>query len=319
VNLFLNLLQRLLPTIIIDGKQLDPRVRAVLSVVNLRRPLEAYPPKEARVQARKAQRLAPTPKVDLHAIDDFEAAGLPMRRYQPTSSPATRGLLYFHGGGFVIGDLDSHDHLCRALAKQTGCELIAVDYRLAPEHPFPAAVEDALAAWEWFREQPFEGHYVGGDSAGGNLAAVICQQAEHKPAAQLLIYPATDRHTHRQSRTSFAEGFLYTVTMSDWFKKHYLPEGIDRRDERISPLFREDLSDQPPAYIVLAGYDILLDEGLAYAEKLEAAGVRATMQLEEALVHGFTSLAGACPEALRAVHESGRGFKAMLDGEGRGP
>jgi acetyl esterase len=255
----------------------------------------------------------PTPAVSMYSIEDFEAAGLPMRRYQPTADRPTRCLLYFHGGGFVIGGLDSHDHLCRALAKESGCQVIAVDYRLAPEHPYPAAADDALAAWSWFREQPFAAHYVGGDSAGGNLAAVVAQQAAQKPDAQLLIYPATDRHTQRPSRTLFAKGFLYTETMSAWFKKQYLPQEIDRRDERVSPHFREDFSDQPPAYVVLAGFDILLDEGLAYAVKLRTAGVQTEVQLEESLVHGFTALVGACPEALRAVDDTGAGFRALID------
>lgn len=312
MKLILRLISTLLPAVIVDGKQLDPQLRALLFFVNLRKPFEAYPPAQARAEALKGQQIMPTPAVSMHSVADFEAAGLPMRRYQPTAAPPTRCLLYFHGGGFVIGGLDSHDHLCRALAAQAGCAVIAVDYRLAPEHPYPAAVDDALAAWAWFREQPFDAHYVGGDSAGGNLAAVVAQQAAHKPNAQLLIYPATDRHTHRPSRSHFAKGFLYTETMSDWFKKHYLPEGIDRRDERISPLFREDLSDQPPAYLVLAGFDILLDEGLAYAEKLRDAGVRVEVQLEDSLVHGFTALVGGCPEALRAVNAIGQGFRELL-------
>lgn len=305
------LLRWVLPSIEVDGRELDQDLRALLFLANRNRPLEDYPPVEARSQATKRRKLLPKPPVELFAVEDLNAAGLPMRRYRPSSTPSGRGLLYFHGGGFVIGDLESHDHLCRTLAKEGDCEVIAVDYRLAPEHPFPAAVEDALAAWTWFREQPFERRLVGGDSAGANLAAVICQQAEHPPDGQLLIYPATDRHGDWPSRSTYAEGFLLTSAMAVWFKEHYLPEGIDRQDERVSPLFREDLSGQPPAYVLLAGFDILLDEGRAYIDKLKAAGVPVTVQFEGSLIHGFSSLAGVSPASLRAVQQAGRCLRAL--------
>jgi len=311
VQWLLTILRWVLPATEVDGQRLDQDLRALLFLSNKRRSLETYEPPDARIRALKSQKLIPRPHVPMHAVTELHAAGLAMRRYQPTPKPSGDGLLYFHGGGFVVGGLESHDHLCRVLAKESGCELIAVDYRLAPEHPFPAAVNDALAAWQWFQNEPFARHFIGGDSAGGNLTAVVCQQTETKPDAQLLIYPATDAVTIRPSRTTFSDGFLYTGAMSNWFKKHYLPEGTDRNDERISPFYRTDVSDQPPAHVLVAGFDILHDEGVAYAEKLKQAGVPVTVQSEPSLIHGFTQVAGACPAALRAIQDAGRGLRNL--------
>ena len=311
MNFLLKIIRWFLSPLEIDGRRLDPDLQAVLFLSNRRAPLDSYAPPEARRQALRGQKLMPPPFVPTHHVEDLHAAGLSMRRYQPASEASTTGLLYFHGGGFVIGGLDSHDHLCRTLAHEGDCVVIAVDYRLAPEHPFPAAVEDALAAWRWFREQPFTRHLVGGDSAGGNLAAVVCQHAETKPGGQLLIYPATDRVTVRPSRETFAEGFLYTQAMSTWFMDHYLPAGIDRSAERVSPLLREDLRGQPPAHVLLAGFDILRDEGEAYVEKLQGANVQVTVQREDSLIHGFSALAGACPGALLALQNAGRALRSL--------
>jgi acetyl esterase len=302
VKWLLDLLEATLPAVTVNGETLDARVRALLWLGERRASIHTLEPAVARVQALQRQRLLPVPANHLAAVEDFEAAGLAMRRYTPNEVEAGGpALLFFHGGGFVIGGLDSHDTLCRLLADHSGVEIIAVDYRLAPEHPFPAAADDALAAWTWFKTQPHTRHLAGGDSAGGNLAMVIAQQVEDRPDALLLIYPATDRANKRPSRDTYATGFMYTSVISTWFKDHYLPPGIDRSDPRVSPLLFDDLSEQPPAHVLVAGFDILRDEIQAYIERLKQADVPLTVQLETSLPHGFTALAGASPTVRAAI------------------
>ena len=307
VRWLLDLLTATLPAVEVAGDRLDPRVRALLWLGELRPSIATYSPAEARQQARQRQRMLPVPKVDLD-VEDLHAAGLPMRRYTP-ANPAGAALLYFHGGGFVIGGLDSHDLLCRLLARDSGVEVIAVDYRLAPEHVFPAAVDDAQAAWDWFVQQPYRRHLVGGDSAGANLAAMLAHT--RRPDGQLLIYPATDRHNHRPSRDTYARGFLYTTAMSTWFKDHYLPPRVDRRDPLVSPIFFEELSGQCPAHVLIAGFDILRDEGEAYVERLREAGVPVTVQLERSLPHGFIALLGAIPTGQEAVRTAAQALRRL--------
>ena len=303
------LLQRLLPAVTVDGDTLDPRVRALIWLGDRRASIHTYDPPTARAQALSRQRLMPVPHTDVQT-EDFTAVGLAMRKYTPPQA-TDRALLFFHGGGFVIGSLDSHDTLCRLLAQDSGSVIISVDYRLAPEHPFPAAVDDALSAWRWFREQPFGRHLVGGDSAGGNLSLVIAQQADQRPDGLLLIYPATDRATHRPSRDTYGHGFMYTTPISTWFKDHYLPSGVDRQDPRVSPVFFEDLRGQPPAHVLVAGFDILRDEIEAYLERMNEAGVPHTVQREPTLHHGFTALAGASPTVQRAIRDCAEALKTL--------
>ena len=172
-------------------------------------------------------------------------------------------------------------------------------------------MDDALAAWTWFREQAYSGHLAGGDSAGGNLALVIAQQAQRRPDALLLIYPATDRANKRPSRETYATGFLYTAVISTWFKDLYLPSGIDRTDPRVSPLLFDDLSEQPPAHVLVAGFDILRDEIQAYIERLRQADVPVTVQLETGLPHGFTAVAGASPTARAAIRTCAGALRSL--------
>jgi len=241
------------------------------------------------------------------------AGDVPVRIYTPlgASDATLAGLVFYHGGGFVIGDLDSHDDLCRCLANGSGCRVVSVDYRLAPEHPFPAAVEDCFAATKYVSAHAAEFGIdpkrlaVGGDSAGGNLAAVVAQLAriEGGPAIafQLLIYPVTQLGSETASMRENAKGYFLEKDGMDWFTRLYAPDPAHRSDPRLSPLLRADLSDQPPAYVVTAGFDPLRDEGRDYADKLDAAGVSVTYVNYPGMVHGFFSMRSLIPKAREAV------------------
>jgi acetyl esterase len=220
-------------------------------------------------------------------------------------------ILYFHGGGFVLGSIRSHDGECRVMALRTGAIVVSVDYRLAPEHPFPAAADDALAAYHWLLEKaPSLGGdpariAVAGDSAGGNIAAVLARELRdhpRRPVFQCLIYPATDFTRSLPSHQYFAEGFFLARKTIDWFLSQYVPPGADLRHPRLSPLFADGLSGLPPALVVTAGFDPLRDEGRAYAEALQAAGVRTEYRCYEGLVHAFFSMS-AGPRAARVAFD----------------
>ena len=211
-------------------------------------------------------------------------------------------LVYFHGGGWVIGDLETHDPICRWLSVRAQCAVIAVDYRMGPEQKFPAAVDDCLAATEWVMSTGNLANVdpkrvaVGGDSAGGNLAAVVAHERRNLNKApliyQLLIYPATDLTRAEESQSELAEGYRLTGILMDWFIDHYLGKAQDRRDPKASPLFYENFSNLPPALIITAGFDPLRDEGLRYKEKLIAAGVDAKYLCYDGMIHGFMSMGG---------------------------
>jgi acetyl esterase len=212
-------------------------------------------------------------------------------------------LVFFHGGGFVVGDLETHDGLCRLMCRDAGVHVLAVDYRLAPEHKAPAAVEDCYAAYLWAVEHAAElgadseRVAVGGDSAGGNLATVVSRLARDDrdrgvplPALQLLIYPATNFAADTRSKTLFADGFFLTKRHMDWFRDSYLiGASIDRSDPRISPLLADDLAGLPPALLLTAGFDPLRDEGNLYAEALTAAGVAVDHRQYGSMIHAFTN------------------------------
>ncbi|WP_207544410.1 alpha/beta hydrolase [Mycolicibacterium fortuitum] len=229
------------------------------------------------------------------------AGPIPARRYVPdgTGSPATSALLlYFHGGGFVLGDLDTHDSLCRLICRDGGIQVISVDYRLAPEHKAPAAVDDAYAAYRWALDHAAglgaTRIVVGGDSAGANLAAVVTQQARDSelalPALQLLLYPVTDMSSETRSKTLFAKGFFLEKRDMDWFFSHYLDGAeVSAEDPLVSPLLAEDLSGLPPALVITAGFDPLRDEGDRYARALQEAGVVVDFREERSIIHAFAN------------------------------
>lgn len=243
------------------------------------------------------------------------------RLYVPLGAgvPPGPGILFFHGGGFVLGDLDSHDMLCRRLAEGSRCRVLAVDYRLAPEHCFPCAHDDALAAWAWVQEKGAKvagmdpaRMAVAGDSAGGNIAAYLCQEMVRvqgpKPAFQLLLYPLLQFADIRSKKMSPQEsGFFISAGLFDFFRGHYLPDPATYMDPRISPLFApiEQLKALPPAHIIVCGWDPLHDEGLAYGAKLRGLGVAATDREYASMVHGFLNLTHISATARQAAREAG--------------
>ncbi|AXB45735.1 alpha/beta hydrolase [Amycolatopsis albispora] len=252
-----------------------------------------------------------------------EAGEVPATLYTPEGLPEPSGLLvFFHGGGWVVGTRNSHDNTARFLAKHAGVRVLSVEYRLAPENPFPAAVDDALTAFDYAYAKAGElgadpaRIAVGGDSAGGNLAAVTALVTTRRggpaPAFQLLFYPGVDASTRRRSREIFGDGFFLTDAQMTWFIDHYAPEGVDRTDVRLSPLLADDLSGLPPAYLATAGFDPLRDEGEEYAKKLEAAGVPVALSRQEDLIHGYVNFLGVGRRFREATAEAAGALRLGL-------
>ncbi|MDH5210935.1 MAG: alpha/beta hydrolase [Betaproteobacteria bacterium] len=234
---------------------------------------------------------------------------VPLRSYRPAGTqPADElpALVYFHGGGWVIGDLDTHDVLCRQLANGARCAVYSVDYRMGPEFPFPAAVEDCMAATRFVAGR-HPRIAVGGDSAGGNLATVVALLARDARAPdiafQLLIYPATDQRAQHPSIRRNGEGYLLTQKSMEYFQAQYLPRKEDRLDWRASPLLARSLAGLPPAYVITAGYDPLVDEGREYAGRMAKAGVEVAYREYADMVHGFILFGGVVDTANAAVAE----------------
>jgi acetyl esterase len=310
------------------GAALDPQVHLMLRLLEAsgRPTLDELGPDRARVEAERLPLLSDLAPVPLHRVEEQWIPGpggeIPVRIYAPNGGPDRPAVFYVHGGGFVIGSLDSHDALCRFYALRTGATVIAVDYRLAPEHPFPAAVEDVLAAFRWIRDEAAAFHVdpariaVAGDSAGGNLAAVLCQQlrdaGEPGPCFQMLTYPGTDLSRSCESHRTFAEGFFLTEKMMDWFVANYLTDPSEEKDPRASPLVTADLSGLPPTHVAVAGFDPLRDEGEAYADALSAAGVPTTLRSYETLIHGFVSMGGIVEAARHAVEDLAAVLRVQL-------
>ncbi len=230
-----------------------------------------------------------------------------VRAYRPASGEVLPALVYFHGGGWTIGDLDTHDVLCRQLANGARCAVFSVDYRLAPEAPFPAAVEDCLAATRFVFEKSgslkidVSRIAVGGDSAGGNLAAVVALHRQRPLAFQLLIYPATDQRCNTDSHRRNGEGYLLTREGIEFFRGCYLPDKKHWADWRASPLLAASHAGLPPAFVITAGYDPLRDEGREYAERLAKAGVEVAYREYSDMVHGFLLFGGVLDTANTAV------------------
>jgi acetyl esterase len=246
-----------------------------------------------------------------------------LRVYTPVKAAhgALPGLLFFHGGGYVIGDLETHDGLCRILANEAGVRVVAVDYRLAPEHKYPAAVDDARAALSHVLEHAAdlgidpERLAVGGDSAGGGLAAVLAQQAAktgQRLQLQMLLFPVTQIGQDTPSLTAFAEGYFLEREGLRWFYGHYLPDNVNRDDPRISPLKAQDVAGLAPAFVMLAGFDPLHDEGLLYADRLRQAGVPVTLRDYPDMVHDFIYMVSALPAARAALSGAAAALKSAL-------
>lgn len=311
------------------GLTLHPQVQLMLA---LRERLGAVamsslPPGEARRRLRREARVHAGEPVEVGAVRDLvletPSGPLKARHYAPVKGATPRPLLVFlHGGGFVLGDLETHDAPCRLLCRHADLHVLALEYRLAPEHPFPAGLEDARAAFTWARTNaealgadPAR-VAVGGDSAGGNLAAVISQLAVREgtpaPALQFLLYPALDRTVDRESLEHFAEGFFLTREDISWFQQHY-SQGVCG-DPRISPLLCQELSGLPPAFVVTAGFDPLRDEGEAYARALQEAGTPTTLKRFDGLIHAFANMGGVSPACQDAVVECASVLRNLLDG-----
>jgi len=317
----------------LDGQTLASDVHVLIRLAEMAGSTsftEGMPVEEARevnrygAEATRAR--PPIPMARLEMLEIPGAAGpIPARHYVPAGLPADAPaplLVYFHGGGWVIGDLDTHDGLCRFLAATAGVAVLSVDYRLAPEHRFPAAVEDCWAAYAWTAANAASlgadpaRIAVGGDSAGGNLATVISLLAREgggaAPALQLLIYPVTDAVGGQRSRELFAKGFLLTRGDMDFFERHYLPPGTDPADPRVSPLRAPDLRNLAPAYLTTAGFDPLRDEGEAYAERLRQAGVRVAFRRHPGLIHSFANETAISRTARAAMFEAAGALRMGL-------
>ena len=269
--------------------------------------------------SRSVERDAPElAEISTLPIDGAEGS-LKGRLYTPLGAGIGPGpgIVFFHGGGFVLGDLDSHDMICRRLAAASRCRVLSVDYRLAPEHPFPTAHDDAEAAWHWtigrteMLNMDPERLCVAGDSAGGNLSAFLAQEMNRQhgpmPAFQLLLYPLVQFVDIRAKKLTFQEGFFLSPNLFDYFRDAYIHEKTDRMDTRVSPLFAsdEDFLGLPPAHLVLCGWDPLKDEGRAYAAKLAAHGVPVTIREHPGMVHGFMNLTAVSMPAREAIREAG--------------
>jgi len=272
---------------------IDPQARAYLDQVAALGlpPTELQTPEQARAMIDERSDALFGPREDVHAVEDLEVAGVPIRLYAPAAGTDLPVVVYLHGGGWVVGSLDSHDGLCRALANRAGCRVAAVHYRLAPEHRFPAAVDDCWAVTRWAFEQASR-VAVAGDSAGGNLAAVMALRARDaglRLAHQVLIYPVTDHRFDTASYAANATGYGLTAAGMRWFWDHYLG-GADGAHPDASPLRAPSLAGVAPALVVVCGLDPLRDEGVAYAGRLREAGVPARLSEYDGMIHGFVRM-----------------------------
>ena len=314
---------------------LHPQAKAFIDLLEQRGvpPTHTLTPADARKFYRERRAVTQPDPGEVAEVRELQADGLhgpiPMRLYRPLGSAAASVLpvlVYYHGGGWTIGDLDTHDTLCRELCNLSGCAVVAVDYRMGPEHRFPAAVDDVLAATRWVRREAAALGIdparlaVGGDSAGGNLAAVVAiaaRDAGDLPVAfQLLIYPATDMRCVHPSHSSNGQGYLLTSDTIRYFHDHYITDAAQDLDWRASPLLREDLAGLPPALVLTAGYDPLRDEGLDYARALTAAGNRTTYVCFERQIHGFITMGRLLDEANAAVSMCAAELRRALEPRG---
>ena len=293
--------------IVIEGQELDPRVQLALRLEGYRGAFEPAPVAEVRERRRGEARAFAGPRIEVAGVRELQIPGpagpIAARLYAPRTDAQTPPMIvYYHGGGHVIGDLDTHEQPCRFLAAEVPALVLSIDYRLGPEHRFPAAVEDSMAAFEWAHAEAAslgadpDRIVVAGDSAGANLAAVVAHQAATAggpaPAFQALLYPVIDYSSKRPSYETFAEGFFLTRAEMDWFRDHYFADLRDRIDPRASPILAEDLAGVAPAHVVTAGFDPLRDEGEDYAAALREAGVAVSLRREPDLVHGFVNAVG---------------------------
>ncbi len=312
---------------------LDPQARALLDLIEASglpaiHTLDASEARHVYRERRTYSQPEPPAVAEVRELAaDGPAGAIPLRLFRPQGPQAGHrlpALVYYHGGGWTIGDLDTHDTLCRQLANASRCTVISVDYRMGPEHRFPAAVDDCVAATRWVHAHAGELGIdatrlaVGGDSAGGNLAAVVAIAARDTGdlpiAFQLLIYPATDMRRIAASHETNGKGYLLERTTIDWFHDHYIADPAQDLDWRASPLLREDLAGLPPALVLTAGYDPLRDEGLQYSARLADAGNRVSHVCFERQIHGFITMGRVIDEANTAVSFCAAALQRALGG-----
>ena len=303
---------------------LDPQAKALLErVATAGRPaLHTLSPPDAREEYRRSRKALQSDPPEVAAVENLSIPGphgpigARVYRARGTQPPELLPVLvYFHGGGYTVGDLDTHDVVCRTLANEARCAVASIDYRLAPEYKFPVAVDDCVAATRWVAAHAGKLRIdadrvaVGGDSAGGNLATVtaliVRDQGHPKLTYQLLIYPGTHPPHRTASAERLAKGYLLTRELINYFRSNYVRGPEDFNDWRCSPLIAPDVSRLPPALILTAGYDPLVDEGKAYADRLAAAGVPVTYKCYEGMVHGFVIMGGVLDAANAALTECG--------------
>ena len=309
-----------MPELITRSERLHPEARALLEMMDAQGapPLETQDPVEARSARLEPMKLLGGEPDALARVENLFSPGpagdIPLRLYATDHVGLRPALVYFHGGGFVFGNLDTHDAVCRSLAKESGAVVVSVDYRLSPENKFPAAVDDSYAATVWIAANADrlgidkERIAVGGDSAGGNLATVIAMRCRDaggpKLAAQVLLYPVTDSSSYETgSHREFADGYFLTTAAMDWFTDHYLVSSEQRRHPEVSPLLAPTLRGLPPALVITAEFDPLRDEGEAYAEQLRQAGVPVTVTRYPGMIHGFVSMHGVLTGGRQAIQE----------------
>lgn len=309
---------------------INPQARQVLDLMAASGvPLEQLAPPDARAASHQGFLMMQGPKPDVASVADLKADGpagaIPLRVYRPAGSDANAALpvcMYFHGGGFVIGDIEMYDNLCRIISNAAGCVVVSVDYRLAPETRFPGAVEDCWAATNWVHDNAArlkidpQRMAVGGDSAGGNLAAVVALMARDAGAPslryQLLIYPVTQL-AETESLKRNAEGYFLTADLMRYFVGNYIGDNAAAAsDWRLAPMLARSHSALPPASILVCGFDPLHDDGVAYADRLRAAGVAVKFTSLPDQIHGFVSMDGAIPAATPALTALGREMAEAL-------
>jgi acetyl esterase len=312
-----------------DGQRLHPETQLGLKLLELAGApaLEELTPDQARARLVQDAGMFEGRKLVLPEVRDLQLAGaagdLPARLYVPDPSDREAALVvYFHGGGFVVGDLDTHDNSCRFLALRSGAKVLAVEYRLAPEAPFPACFDDAVAAFRSAGRRCSElGAHprrlaVAGDSAGGNLAVGVARSCRADggpaPAFQLLFYPWLDLAEKRPSYGLFGHGFYLTESDLDWYRRHYLPDDGDAHDARCSPLQAGDVGGLPPAYVATASFDPLRDDGEEYAHRLRSAGVPAALRRHAGLIHGFFNTVSVGRVGREAVLEAAGALRLAL-------
>lgn len=311
------------------GRTLDPRFQFMAAQAARMPAMTSLSPEEARRTSAEGARVyggraEPGVRVEPLTIPAPDRS-IPARLYRPERpDPSAPAIVFAHFGGGVIGDLETSHAFCGILAKVTRAPVVSVEYRLAPEHRFPAGLEDVLAAYRYVRDHaaqfgaPSGQAVIGGDSMGGNFAAVICQElaraGEPQPALQLLIYPCVDVASQSASMTTYAEAFPLSRPLMDWFMGHYMGPGADPADPRLSPIREADLAGLAPAVVVTAGFDPLVDQGEAYARRLRGAGVPVIYRCYDAMAHGFTAFTGVVPCADVACREVAGLVREGLEG-----